>query len=213
MRGVTDEAKKTECVRLRVEGRKSLREIHKDTGVPKGTLSGWLKPYPLTDDERKERQRANLAANRHQGPLKDKGEPSKFHHVSAGQQMSRLQKAKVAEAAVMFRLVLHGFNVFGSVFDGDKTDWLVEVPGTNSAVKVQVKWAGHHPQGLPSIRLGCVEGHNKQRPYKEGEFDFLVGYDLYTDTAYVWSWGEVQRYTRSVTVAPEAAERWDKMRT
>ena len=45
-----------EAIRLRVEGRLSLREIAEVTGAAKGSLSGWLKPYPLTEEERRLRQ-------------------------------------------------------------------------------------------------------------------------------------------------------------
>ena len=37
-----------EAIRLRVEERLSLREIAEMTSASKGSLSVWLKPYPLT---------------------------------------------------------------------------------------------------------------------------------------------------------------------
>lgn len=49
-----------------------------------------------------------------------------------------------------------------------------------------------------------------RRRYADGSIDFIVGYDLFTDTAYVWAWGEV-RDKVCVTICPEAAERWDKL--
>ena len=47
--------------------------------------------------------------------------------------------------------------------------------------------------------------------YKAGDFDFIVGYDLFTDTCYVWSWEEVAHFKATVTICPEAEERWDKL--
>jgi hypothetical protein len=41
----------------------------------------------------------------------------------------------------------------------------------------------------------------------------LVGYDYFTDTCYVWSWAEIQGFKKAITVCPDAAERWDKMKT
>ncbi len=51
-----------EAIRLRVEQRLSLREIAAQTGAAKGSLSAWLKPYPLTAEERRLRQRAQAAS-------------------------------------------------------------------------------------------------------------------------------------------------------
>ena len=130
----------------------------------------------------------------------------------AGLDYSRLQKAKIAEAAVMLRLVLQGFCPFGSVFDGDKTDWLVEIPQTGKVLKIQVKWAkGTKDIGLPLVNLQCAEGASGIRRYKKGEFDFIVGYVLFTDTAYVWSWNEVEHLKTSVSICTEAAEQWKKL--
>ena len=47
--------------------------------------------------------------------------------------------------------------------------------------------------------------------YKQGDFDFLVGYDGFTDVAYVWSWDEVKDYASSIAISESSIERWDKM--
>lgn len=119
MRGVVDQKVKAECIRLRVQERQSLREIAKATGVAKGTLSAWLKPHPLSKDERQTRQQFPL---RYRAPPKSRGAESALHQMQPGE-LSRLEKAKVAEAATLLRLVLHHMVPFGSVFDGDKADW------------------------------------------------------------------------------------------
>jgi hypothetical protein len=49
------------------------------------------------------------------------------------------------------------------------------------------------------------------RRYMDREFDFIVGYDLFRDTAYVFSWDEVSANKTTVTVSKDAAERWDKI--
>jgi hypothetical protein len=110
----------------------------------------------------------------------------------------------------MLRLTLVGLDVYGSVFDCAKADWLVRTPSGRSAV-IQVKWARDSSQGLPTIGITCSDGHNKRRRYVAGEFDFIVGYDLYTDTAYVYSEQDVENHKASVTISPEFAERWDKV--
>lgn len=208
MRGVRDPDLKACCIQLRLEKRMSLSEIQAQTGAPKGSLSTWLAAYPLTEEEQALRQRGRA---RYQTPKKERGTPSALYALGSTGELSRLQKAKVAEAAVMLRLVLMGYNPFGSVFDGDKTDWLCEVPQTGKVCKIQVKWAKVASEGLPLVSLLCGEGSSGLRRYRRGEFDFITGYDLFTDTAYVWSWGDVEHLKHSVTVHPDAAERWDKL--
>lgn len=196
---------KAECIRLRVEKRMSLKEIHDQTGASKGSLSKWLANHPLTDEEIAERR------SRPRGPspiAKDRGVESRLHQIVRQRKLASVQVAKVAEAAVLLQLLAQGFNPFGSVFDGDRTDWLVEAGPR--IWRIQVKTATQGQQGLPYVALTYGHGRNRRR-YVEGEFDFLVGYDLFTDTCYVWSWDEVAHLSTAVSVCPEAAERWDKL--
>jgi len=196
-----------EAVRLRVEEHLSYREITERLGVPKGTLSGWLREHRLPDKVLREK----MGGRGYRTPKKSRGKEAPLHQMQPSHKMSRHQKAKIAEAATMLRLVAFGFSPFGSVFDGDKTDWLVEAP-TGKVWKVQVKWVGRKSKhGLPIVRLSCRDGHKGVRAYREGEFDILVGYDYFTDTAYVWTWDEVKHLKTTVTICPEAAEQWDKM--
>lgn len=44
------------------------------------------------------------------------------------------------------------------------------------------------------------------------EFDFIVGYNLFNDTAYVFSFDEVMHIKTYVTISEKYAERWDKLR-
>jgi len=198
-----------EAIRLRVEERLSLREIAAQTGAAKGSLSGWLKPYPLTVEERRLRQKT---ARRYISPRKYRGEASKFFEAVAGREMSRSEKGKIAEAAVAFRLAVYGFTIYGSMFDGDKADWVVEVPETKKIYKIQVRWARAHQDGLPYINLMCSVGHSIQQRYADGDFDFIVGYDFYSDTAFVYSAAEVALLKATVSMNWDHAERWDKLR-
>ncbi len=142
--------------------------------------------------------------------MKPRGEQSKFHIMLGGRELSKAEKGQIAEAAVLFRLVLHGLQVLTGVFDGGRVDWLVEVPSGKLA-RLQVKWARRKKHGLPVFYLTCSDGRGRTRRYQEGEFDFLVGYDLFTDTAYVYSWKELSANVDSISVRPDAAERWDKI--
>lgn len=200
---------RAEAIRLRIEERRSLGEIAHLTGASKGSLSVWLRLHPLTQEEKQ--SRLNTSGLR-VTPRKDQGEESKYHRMVDADRLTRHQKGKIAEAAVLLRLVLGNFTVFGSMFDGDKADWFVEVPGTRKRLKLQVKWVKRMPQGLPLISLLCYEGHCTQRTYQEDECDFIIGYDLFSDTAYVYSFAEVAHLKTAIAVSADHAERWDKLR-
>lgn len=183
----------------------SLREIHEATGAPKGSLSTWLAQYPLTTEERKQRRSRVTWPSR----KKDRGSESSVSKVLTSQ---KLTKERIAEAATFFRLAVHGFGVFGSCFDGDRADWVVEIPETKRIVKIQVK-SCKADRGLPTVSLRHAAGGRASKRYQKGDYDFLVGYDLYTDVCYVWSWSETEGNSTRITIHPEAAERWDKLRS
>lgn len=202
---------KSQCINLRVIERLPLREIHKRTGAPKGTLSYWLQPFPLSQEERKHHQ----YSNRKPLPKRtDRGEESKFHKLAPLASLTKPQKARLAEIAVLYRLCALDVDVFKSSFDGSKFDFVVHVRKTDKIHKIQVK-AVREPKGhgLPVIPLHCSDGRKSSRRYKSGEFDFIVGYDFFTDIAYVFSWDEIAALGSCVTIRPEAAERWSKLGT
>lgn len=196
---------KAECIRLRTQERKSFREIEALTGASKGSLSLWLKSYPLGDDEVAERKKGVV---RYRPPKKDRGEQSKYHEMAEGRNLDPNQKAKVAEAAVLLRLTVMGFEVFRGTHDGTKADWIALVPATGKLWKIQVKLTRSGTDGLPYTLLRCSQSARK---YEAKDIDCIVGYDLFTDTAYVWTWAEVEHLSTTVSITPDAAERWDKM--
>src|SRR5215210_4368065 len=104
--GTTKPDLKAEAIRLRVEERLSLREIAAITGAAKGSLSLWLKPHRLTEEERKARSKT---AKRYIAPKKDHGEESRHNKTVVWQSLSNQRKGRIAEAAILFRLALHGF--------------------------------------------------------------------------------------------------------
>ena len=165
----------------------------------------------MTSEEKKARSKT---AKRYIAPKKSHGEESKHHQAVVFQNLSNQQRGRIAEAAVLFRLALYGFDVYTSAFDGDKVDCLVHVPENGKILKLQVRCV-HSPSrhGLPVIRLKCVEGHNKRRRYSEEEFDFIVGYYLFNDTAYVFSFDEVSKHQTYISVSEKYVERWDKLRS
>jgi hypothetical protein len=112
----------------------------------------------------------------------------------------------------MLRLLARAFNPFGSVFDGDRSDWIVEVPATSMIWKLQVKTAYQGRYGSPLVELTRGAGHRTgHKRYIKGDFDFIVGFDLNADAAYVWAWAEVKDRRTAVAVEEGARERWDKL--
>jgi hypothetical protein len=201
-----------EAISLRVNGRLSLREIQNVLKVSKGTLSLWLRPYPLTSSERsaKVRSKGIYRANTHIGCRVREGFSPVFHSI-AEHRLKGPQIAKVAEAAIMLRALARGFSVYGSMFDGDVIDWVFEVP-PHRLWKVQVKCTRQDFSGKPLVAI--TKGHSSKRGrtrYLKGEFDFLIGYDLRTDTAYIWHWSELKKHKTMIAATDAAKEAWDKM--
>lgn len=203
---------KVKVIQLRVKEHLSLREIHQQTGVSKGTLSNWLKPYPLPEDVREAKQAvAHEKLQNYIKTVRKRQRPteSKFHKALGDRELTPYQKSSIAEAAVLFRLALHRFKVYGSVFDGGTADWVVESPN-GKHLKLQVKFARIDNRGMPIIPLLCSDGRTKFRCYREEEFDFVVGYCFFSDTAYVLSFEEVKGKTCYVP-QDQDEERWDKL--
>ena len=206
MRGTKiSDTSKEECIRLRIQERLSYAEIYKKTGVAKGSLSIILKNYPLTEKEKKEK----MDGSGRKYPERNKR--LKYYQMTKNSNLSRQDKAKIAEAAILFRLCLMKYIVYGSPFDGDKADWLIERQDSPGKTKrIQVRWVKQGTTGLPIISLLCME-HGEQKRFQKGDFDFIIGYCLYTDTAYIYSFQETKHLKTSVTISKESSEAWTKI--
>jgi len=197
------------AIGLRSQG-KSVKAIAKELSVSPGSISIWVRGVQLTTE-----QRGILRSQPRQRTLSSKkmsrmGNESKYHKRVAHEELTRERKARIAEAAILFRLALHDLIAYSSPFDGDKTDWLVE-NSQGHLLKVQLRWTKGNKQGLPNIPLRCSDGRKHQRRYNDNELDFMVGYDLYTDTAYVMSRDELKGYKAAISIQEEFAEAWGKL--
>lgn len=204
---------KQKIVQLRVDNKLSLNEIHRLTGVSKGSLSSLLSDYPLPSEVKSQKQAVayvKLAERNRSDSRKHKlPDESKFYQAVKDKQLSSTQAGLISEAAILFRLVLHGFKVYGSPLDGGAVDWLAESP-SKRLYRIQVKTVRFDSNNAPRVSNRCSEGRSKLRKYSEEEYDFLVGYCLKTDTAYVFSSGEAKN-RGLITCFDKDAERWDKM--
>lgn len=198
---------RAECIRLRQEQRLSVKQIHARTGASIGSVSAWVRPFPLTVAEMKARQNTPPPAVRKPRP----GE-SELHKTTKRCCSTTSQVAKVSETAVLLRLLAQGFAVFGSVFDGDVADWVVEDLDSHRMWKLQVKTTNHSSNKAGGLPYTSLKRASNSKRYERGDFDFIVGFDLFEDRAYVWSWAEVEHLKAAVTVSEDAAERWDKLR-
>ena len=200
-----------ECIRLRSVEKLSYGEIYKKTGVPRGTLSPILKNYKLSrGDQKRFSNRSGWKS-----PLEKRTKfftfESKYSIITKNIELTRHDKAKIAESAILFRLCLLKYIVYGSPFDGDKADWLIETHDTPGNTKrIQVRWVKTEAEGLPLISLVCMV-HGKQRRFQRGDFDFIIGYCLFNDTAYVYSFDETEKLKTRVSVCESAAEAWNKL--
>lgn len=213
-----DQSIKSEAVRLRTQELQSLKEIAAKLNISKSTCSLWLKEYPIPPDVLKERYRnAGLASGGKKRTHKQASRKNAMilatsplvSRIGKNAQWSSSQKGKIAEAAVVLRLAILGLDVYKSFFDGDKVD-VVTQTGCQLQ-KIQVKWVSKGAYGEPMIKLRCSDGRGSTRRYKDGEFDFIVGYDLERDTCYVYTEGEVVQHNTCVSCSKEAEEAWNKL--
>jgi hypothetical protein len=68
-----------------------------------------------------------------------------------------------------------------------------------------------HASRADQVNLRCSAGRNKFRRYTDTEFDFIIGYDFYSDTAYVFSRQECEGKKNVITTRASAAEQWGKI--
>ena len=178
---IPDEVKQ-EAVRLRTEERLGLEQIKRRTGLSKGTLSGLLRDIPLTVDEI--RRRVSQATLRANASRRHRSNRSKFAQMVDGKDLSTERKGQIAEAAVWLRLILLGYEIRRSLFEGSRDDCLVSRPGVERRIRLQVKWARQFEEGRPMFAV-CNGEHGKIRRLTRDYCDFVVAYGLESDTAFV----------------------------
>src|SRR3990172_5659670 len=95
--------------RLRKNYGLSIKDIAQKTGAAVSSISRWVRDVKLTKAQIRRLMDKDPALNPslRRGQKKSRGEESKFHKV-VGESLSPAVKGRLAEAAILFRLVLYG---------------------------------------------------------------------------------------------------------
>lgn len=137
---------------------------------------------------------------------------NKFKEVISLKEYSKNTKANIAEAAVTYRLLIHDFSVYSSIFNGDRIDIIARNNKDNNLLKIQVKCIKKSSKGItPILSVKCMEGHYNFIQYQSKDIDFLIGYDIINDNAYVFSWNELKSKKESISVTIDSRENWNKL--
>lgn len=200
-------------IRLRVKGRKSLREIQQETGIGISTISLTLREHPLTDAELKARRDATLDAARSANIAKAqlrRGADGKYWEAIQRLAKTTDQRGAIAEAAVIFRMKVWGYVPHIPMCAGGKSDVIVSIPQTGAHYRVQIKCVRRGIHGNPHCSLRSRRDGNSSIRYGHDDFDFFVGYDLREDVCYVFHYSEIRGLKSHLHVSPASAEKWDK---
>jgi len=200
------------CSSLRRAGH-SLNEIAEAEGVAKSTLSLWFREVPLDQVTKQQIEKAGHLKRKITREKKRTAESlaavNSITGMIAGQDLDRRTKGRVAETATKLRLELHGYEVYQPASDGSRADFVVCKPD-GRCLKIQVKCVRPQKEGRSAIRLTHACGTKSQVRYSSEEVDVFVGFDLQTNSAYVWLWDEL-REASTKTISNDALERWDKL--
>lgn len=196
-----------QALKMRIQERLSLSEIQEKLGVSRGSLSTWLRGHPLSKEELFKKR---PEANRRQ-PAIVPGASSRLWGLCPNPTLlTPSEKGRIAEAAVLLRLTILGITPYRSLFEGGRYDVVAQHP-SQEHLTFQVRWARRGSHGAPFLSLQRSHGRGKSQRYALGDFDYLVGYDLHEDVAYVFTWSEVESRNHTISLHPQAAEAWDKV--
>lgn len=198
---------KAKIVRLRREDRLGSPAIALRCGVSRATVAKLVADDPLTGAEVTQKQR--FGNGNKKGRAIREVTLSHLFDKFGQRQYTNNEKGRIAETAVLLRLHLLQYEVYGSTYGGDRIDWIVLVG--SRLVKVQVRWACWGSYGAPSVSLTKSNGRHGNQKFSPEDLDILVGYDAVTDTAYVYRFEEIKDNRRVLSMRDEAAEQWGKL--
>lgn len=198
---------KEKSIELRVGERKSIKEIAEVVKVHQCTIARWVKQYPLTKKEIKNRKIAQGAIMAKKGKEKLATFRGQFSGSVPEIAYSDFQKGNISEAAVRYKCLIHNMEFYIPPYGSSSFDAIVHVIATGTIYKLQIRTAQEMKTGFPQVSLRSGDGSR----YTKNDFDFLIGYDIVGDGAYIWSFNELKNRKCSLKIEESARERWDKI--
>jgi predicted transcriptional regulator len=201
--------------KLRLQN-KTVNEIAISLALSPSTVSKYVESIPLTQEALK-KIRAAAGAQRGQR-IREKRKllwngSNKFKQIISDnfKDYSKNMKGSIAESAIIYRLLIHNFPVYSSIFNGHKID-VIACNRIGKLIKIQVKCIKITPDSVtPLVPVQCMQGRYTFTTYDNKDMDFLVGYDLLNDVAYVFSWDEVKSKKTHISATVESKENWGKL--
>lgn len=126
---------------------------------------------------------------------------SKFARMVDIESLSGDQKGRLSEDVVVNRLFAVGCVPFVRASGIQRFDILVYTPKSDEVLRIQVKTVGR----------GYIKITGHEGEYTRECFDYIVGYDIATDSAYVYSFEETRNHGTILTVDTSALEMWTKI--
>ena len=189
-----DKSLREKAILLRVQDRLSYPEILEKVPVSKGTLSLWLREFPLTPEETKARQQANAEHARtvrlagvSRGPSGD---------WSTRPDLSKSDLGEACRQMISAKLIFQGVSVFHPLTEDTPID-LVILTKSGRFLKCQCKCIFRtsgkrsHTMNLTSIRKWGPNSKAVAHKYTANEVDLFLGYCVDNDGVYVIPLSEV----------------------
>lgn len=194
---------------------KTTTEIKKILNISQATVSKYIVGMPLSEEKKKN---IALKSAKYRGEkTKEKNRLlweglNKFKDFMKNQKYTTFTKGSIAEAAILYRLLIHNYEVYYSAFNGGIIDIIAHNTITGRLLKIQVKCAkGCKNSQTPIINLKKSKGRDNLIKYNNKEIDLIIGYDIYNDVAYVFTWDEIKNLKNIISATVESKENWNKL--
>lgn len=122
--------------------------------------------------------------------------------------LSRTVKGKIAETAVLLRLLLLGARAYHPICEDDTSDWLVVLNGKTLRIQVRLAQFTSGPGSSEYIKLTSRD-KKKMRILTKADCDFFIGYSLVKDTCYVIPVATATKQT--VSLIDQHKENWEQL--
>jgi hypothetical protein len=199
---------------LRIQ-QKTIDEISSTLNISTGTVYKYVSKMPLSEETRKilrlrsgKNRSLKISATR----ISLWEGLNKFKDLINEKTYSKTAKGNIAESAIVYRLLIHNYSVYSSIFNGDVIDIIACNNQTTDLLKIQVKCVrrtkGSH---TPMLSVKRMKGHYSFTQYENKDLDLLIGYDILNDIAYVFTWDEIKNKKSLISVTLESKENWKKL--